>query len=132
MRIPAHVIASLLLALTLALNAAFWGGVGLSPALGSVVRQPLPMQAPLAYTWLLIGENLGRPLGLQDSLVAFAEGNIEDLPRVVEGGPLAVERLLQSQAGWIGILHGAPLILLPITVFLWWRRPRGLKTFGGR
>lgn len=132
MRFPAYAIASLLFALTLAVNAAFWGGVGLSPTLGPVIRQPLPMQAPLAYTWLLIGENVGRPLGLEDALAGFAEANIDGLPQVLEGGPVAVERLLQSRSGWIAALHGVPLILLPIALFLWWRRPRGLKTFGGR
>jgi hypothetical protein len=45
---------------------------------------------------------------------------------------LAVDCLMAARSTWMKPLHPAPLSLAPLALFLWWRRPRGLQTFGGR
>jgi hypothetical protein len=132
MRLPLHAAAALALVASVVLNSAFWGGVASSPTLGPVVVEPLRLQAPLAYTWLILGEAAGSALGMQESLGRFAEGQLQDPARIAEQRSLAVDRALEARSGWLKLLHPLPLILLPLSLLLWWRRPRGLKTFGGR
>lgn len=132
MRLPSHVLATLTLVICVLINCAFWGGVATSKTLGPVVPDALRLQAPLAYTWLLLGETSGRALGLGESMAAFAEAQIDDPARVIEDRALAAERVLAGRSGWLKPLHSMPLLLLPLAAYLWWRRPRGLKTFGGK
>jgi hypothetical protein len=120
------------LAASVVVNCAFWGGVASSPTLGPVVVEPLRLQAPLAYTWLILGEAAGSALGMQESLGRFAEGQLQDPARIAEQRSLAVDRALEARSSWLKLLHPLPLILLPLSLLFWWRRPRGLKTFGGR
>ena len=122
----------LALAVSVVINSAFWGGVASSSILGPVIVEPLRLQAPLAYTWLLVGEAAGSALGMQENLSRFAEAQLRDPSHVAEQRSLAVERALEARSAWLKLLHPLPLVLLPLSLFLWWRRPRGLKTFGGR
>jgi hypothetical protein len=69
---------------------------------------------------------------MQENLSRFAEAQLHDPLRVAEQRSLAVERALEARSAWLKLLHPLPLVLLPLSLFLWWRRPRGLKTFGGR
>ena len=132
MRFPLHVVALLLLVASLLINLAFWGGVSTSKVLGPIVPDAVRLQAPLAYTWLVIGDAAARALGVEEPLARFAESQFHDPSRVVESRPLAGVRVLDERSDWLKLVHPLPLILLPIALLLWWRRPRGLKTFGGR
>ncbi len=132
MRFPMHVVALVLLVVSLLINLAFWGGVSTSKVLGPSVPDAVRLQAPLAYTWILAGDAAARVLGLEEALARFAESQLQDPSRVVESRALAGARVMEERSGWLKPLHPLPLILLPIAVLLWWRRPRGLKTFGGR
>ncbi len=60
MRFPLHVVALLLLVASLLINLAFWGGVSTSKVLGPIVPDAVRLQAPLAYTWLVIGDAAAR------------------------------------------------------------------------
>lgn len=132
MRLPMHALSLVLLLACLLVNLAFWAGVAGSAVLGPSLRDPLRVQAPLAYSYLLLGEALAGPLGMTESLARFAEANVERHGYVTETQAVAVDRLLAARSGWLGALHLAPLWLLPVVAFLWWRRPRRLQTFGGR
>ena len=132
MRPSPHAVSLLVWLLSLLVNLAFWAGVAGSAVLGPSLREPLRMQAPLAYSYLLIGEALAAPLGMTASMAAFAETNVERHAHVTERPAVAVDRLMAARSGWLGAMHLAPLWLLPVVGFLWWRRPRKLQTFGGR
>jgi hypothetical protein len=121
-----------LLLVCVAVNVCFWGGVAASTSLAPVLREPLSREAPLAYTYLLAGEAIAAPLGLDESFAAFAEGQVQDPAQVLEVSALSVDRLMRARSGWLKPLHSAPLLLAPLALILWWRRPRPIKTFGGR
>ncbi len=132
MRLPLYVPATVLLLISVLINCAFWGGVASSRVLGAVVPEPLRLQAPLAYTWLLAGDAAGSALGLEEVLAGFAEAQLGNVSQVVEVRSLAAERALEARSAWLKLMHPLPLLLLPVALLLWWRRPRGFKTFGGR
>jgi hypothetical protein len=132
MRLPMHAVAMFIWVVCLLVNLAFWAGVGGSAVLGPSLREPLRVQAPLAYSYLLLGEALTAPLGMTESMAGFAEANVERHAYVTEMPAVAVDRLMAARSGWVGSLHLAPLWLLPVVGFLWWRRPRKLQTFGRR
>jgi hypothetical protein len=132
MQMPSYPIPTGLLLICLALDLAFWGGVAGSRTLSPVLREPLRMQAPLAYSYLLAGETVGSALGMTESLAGFAESNVDTPEQVLADPVLAVDRLMAARSGWLKPLHPAPLLLAPVALVLWWRRPRPFKTFGGR
>lgn len=132
MRLPMYLVATVLLVLCVTVNLAFWGGIASSGSIAPVLRDPLRLQAPLAYTWLLGGEAIAGPLGLETALAGFAESQVREPDQVISEQALAVDRLMAARSTWLKPLHPAPLLLAPLALVLWWRRPRGLKTFGGR
>lgn len=132
MRLPMYLPAVLVLVACVLINCAFWGGVASSRVLGPVVPEALRLQAPLAYTWLLVGEAAGSAIGMQERLAGFAERLLGDLAPLLESRSLAAERVLDARPGWLKLLHSLPLVLLPLALLLWWRRPRGFKTFSSR
>lgn len=132
MRLPMYLATTLVLMFCVAINLAFWGGIASSSSMAPVLREPLRLQAPLAYTWLLAGEAIAGPLGMGSALADFAESHIDQPDYVLAEQALAVDRLMAARSTWLKPLHPAPLLLAPLALFLWWRRPRGLKTFGGR
>ncbi len=132
MRLPMYAPALLALVVCVLINCAFWGGVAHSRVLGPVVPEALRLQAPLAYTWLVLGEAAGSIAGLGETLAGFAEAGLGDTAPLIESRSLAAERVLESRPGWLKLLHGLPLVLLPLALLLWWRRPRGFKTFSSR
>ena len=132
MRIAKHTVAGLLCVLSLLPNLAFWGGLSHSPRVAPVLAERLPSEAPLAYTWWLIGGGLGGLAGLDAALVDFAESRLDGIEALVESRGLAVDRVMAARPGWLQALHAAPLVLLAVTLLLWWRRPRRLSLFKSR
>lgn len=132
MRIAKHTVAGLLCVLSLLPNLAFWGGLSHSPRVAPVLAERLPSEAPLAYTWWLIGGALGGLTGTDAALVEFAESRLDGIEALVETRALAVDRVMQARPGWLRGLHVAPLVLFALTVLLWWRRPRRVSLFKSR
>ncbi|MCG6118630.1 MAG: hypothetical protein MEQ07_10640 [Aquimonas sp.] len=132
MRIAKHTAAGLLCALSLVPNLAFWGGLAHSPQVAPVLQERLPSEAPLAYTWWLIGGAVGGMSGMDAALVEFAESRLEGIEGLVESKPLAVDRVMAARPTWLRTLHPAPLLLFAVAAVLWWRRPRHVSLFKSR
>jgi hypothetical protein len=77
MRLPMYRLATLLLILCVAVNLAFWGEIGRSSSMAPVLREPLRLQAPLAYAWLLAGKAIAEPLGMGSTLADSAESQVD-------------------------------------------------------
>jgi hypothetical protein len=132
MRIAKHTLAGLLCVLSLLPNLAFWGGLSHSPRVAPVLAERLPSEAPLAYTWWLLGGGLGGLAGIDGALVEFAESRLDGIESLVESRALAVDRVMAARPAWLRTLHAAPPVLLGLALLLWWLRPRKVSLFKSR
>lgn len=125
--------ALVLLILALLFDLAIWGAVPQLPKIGAGIVASAHREAPLATTYITIGEPLDKAIPalgtfgtmyLQD---AFAEG----VERLAETPTLSMELIFQESWNrahrWLKVAYWLPPILLAVTLLFWWLRPRKVQ-----
>lgn len=138
MKRNAHVIALALFVLFLLYDLVVWGAAPSLPDVGEAIVASANREAPLAATYVLLGTPLDAAL---PSLQAFGADRLTDalgegFERIRNDATVAMDLIFNTtwnaQHRWIKFAYWMPPLLLLATVFLWWRRPRKVSTFGRR
>ena len=133
-----HVISGLLFALVLLFDLAVWGGVKDIPHVGPKITETARTQAPLAFTYIALGElldayapALGR-FGTDYATQAFEPG----FERINEDPNMAIvalfERLWNRELAVVRFAYWPAPVLLALFLLAWWMRPRKVRLMGGR
>lgn len=133
-----HIVSGLLLLLVLGFDLVVWGGVRDIPEVGTKITETARTQAPLAYTYIVLGElldgavpALGR-YGTDYASRAFAPA----VERIQADPNLAIvalfEGTLNSTHATLRLAYWLAPVLLAVFLVAWWRRPRRLSLMGGR
>ena len=138
MKRNAHVIALVLFVLFLLYDLVVWGALPAIPEVGEHIVASANREAPLAAAYILVGTPLDNALpalqafGADRLTAAFSEG----FERIRVDSTVAIDLIFNTtwnaQHRWIKFAYWMPPLLLLTTVFLWWRRPRKVSTFGRR
>jgi hypothetical protein len=115
-----------------------WGAVKDLPDVGASLRRGAERGAPLALTYMVIGEQVDsfvpslHAFGLDLAGVAFQDGNqrMKDDPNVAL--PLVFERTWNGAHRFIKLCFWGFPVLALLSAFLWWRRPRKVSLMGRR
>lgn len=138
MKIRLHLVALLAFVVSLLFNLVFWGAVKDLPDVGSSLRHGAERSAPLALSYMFIGEQVDAivpPLqrfGLDLAGVAFAEGTqrMKDDPNVAL--VLAFERTWNGTHRMVKFFYWACPVFGVLALILWLRRPKKVRMMGRR
>lgn len=133
-----HVISGLLFVLVLLFDLAVWGGVKDIPHVGPKITETARTQAPLAFTYIALGElldasapALGR-FGTDYATQAFEPG----FERIKEDPNMAItalfERIWNRELAVVRFAYWAAPVLLALFLLAWWMRPRKVSLMRGR
>lgn len=128
-----HIIALVLLGLTLLFDLVLWGAVPDLPEVGPLIARSAHSEAILASTYMALGGYLDaaiqafHELGMQLMGDALSPG----YARIIEDPNVAMDLVLNSNFsrghGWVKILYWAPPILLVLYAVLFALRPKQVK-----
>jgi len=133
-----HIIMGMLLLLALLFDLVVWGGVKAIPDAGPKIRQVAQTQAPLALTYMVVGEQLDALVpGFGHFGTDYATQAFSDvLPRIKDDPNVAIIALFagsaNSQQAIVKIMYWAVPVLLGLFLIFWWRRPRQITSLSGR
>ncbi|HVJ63213.1 MAG TPA: hypothetical protein VM555_10945 [Tahibacter sp.] len=133
-----HLVLGLSFVVALVGEMMFWAGAASLPQGGPLIRQSLGREAPLAFTYLIGGEVLGKaaPMLLDIGQHWAAEALEPGLERIKEDPNVSAALILDNtwnsthRLAKLG-LYGTPILLL-LAIFAWLRRPRQVRMMGGR
>jgi len=138
MKRNAHVVALVLFVVFLLYDIVVWGALAAIPDVGEAIIASANREAPLAATYVLLGTPLDaavpalQSFGADRLMDAFSEG----FPRIKADGTVAMDLIFHTtwnvQHRWIRFAYWMPPLLLLLTAWLWWRRPRKISTFSRR
>lgn len=122
-----HLVAAVLFALTLFYDLFLWGGLARTPALGYLVTQGTQREVSLAGIYVPLGRMLVDNTGMARAAGEFAQARFASLEaRLLANPAAAMDTLISNLPSNVRVAYyGAPILLL-VTAFLWWRRPRGV------
>ena len=128
-----HLVAAALLVLALIYDLVLWGGLAKTPALGHLVTQGAQREVSLVGVYLPTGRLLVESTGLSGFASDFAAARFAPLEaRLLANRAAAMDTLISDMPFSVRApYYGAPILLL-LTAFLWWRRPRGVHMVGPR
>ena len=138
MKIRIHWVAGLFWFLCLLFDLTVWGAVKDLADVGPKIRATAQNQAPLALTYMVVGEQLDRLVpGLGSFGKDYAEQAFADvLPRIKDDPNIAIVALLDRttnrQHFTVRMAYWGMPVLLALFVLLWWRRPRQVRMMGSR
>lgn len=131
-----HLIALGLFVLCLLYNVVVWGALPQLPEVGLAIVDSAHREAPLATAYIELGRGID---GAVAALQAFGERRLsaglgDGFARIHDDPTVAMDLILNTtwnfQHRWIKTAYwGAPLLLL-LTIVLWLRRPRQVRSFG--
>jgi hypothetical protein len=133
-----HLIALALFVLSLLYNLVVWGALPRVPEVGRQIADSAYREAPLAATYVGLGNLIDAAV---PALQAFGERRVTDafgegFERIRNDGTVAMDLILHSSWNsdhrWIKTMYWMPPLLLVITVILWLRRSRAVRTLGRR
>ena len=123
----------LLAGLFLAYDLYLWGGLAVTPVIGSKLREQASVQSPIAASYLFLGRHAVNAAGRARPAMEFAA---KRFPAQVADTGVSRETILghflsaQSAAGSLAY-YGAPLLLV-LSLVLHARRPKQIRSFGRR
>ena len=122
-----HVVAAVLCVLLLADQWLVWGGLGRAPQVGPIVLAAADRDVGLASVHVLVGQWLVRSAGLDETAIDTANARFgKVIPAMVDNPPAALDTAINRMPWNVRFGYiGAPLLLL-VSAFLWWRRPRNV------
>lgn len=133
MRNKLHIVVAAVFLLVLFYDLIVWGAVKDLPEAGLHIRTIAQRQAPLALTYMTLGEPLDAALpflhgyGLDTARRAFEPAFV----RIAEDTNLAItllfDRTYNSTHAVLKALFYAAPVLLVLFLLLWWRRPRQIR-----
>ena len=115
----------------LAYDLYLWGGLAVTPVIGSKLREQASVQSPIAASYLFLGRHAVNAAGQARPAVEFAA---KRFPEQVADTEVSREIILrhflaaQSATGSLAY-YGAPLLLV-LSLALHARRPRQIRSFG--
>jgi hypothetical protein len=125
-----HLIALVLFVLCFLYDLVVWGSVSALPDVGPSIADSARREAPLAATYITLGETLDSAV---PSLQAFGAGRLsgalsEGFERIRADPTVAMDLIFDTTWNashrWIKTMYwGAPVLLL-LTIILWVRRPK--------
>ena len=131
-----HVIALVLFALCLFYDIVVWGSVYALSEVGPGIADSARREAPLATTYIALGNIVDswapplRDYGSQRLLDGFGQG----FERIRADPAVSMDLIFgpswNATHSWIKTMYWAAPILLVITVILWVRRPRQVRSLG--
>jgi hypothetical protein len=133
-----HLIALGLFVLSLLYDIVVWGALPRLPGVGAAIVDSAHREAPLATTYIELGRGLDGALA---PLQAFGERRLTDalgegFARIGEDPTVAMDLIFNTtwnlQHRWIKTMYWAAPLLLLVTVLLWLRKPRQVRSFGRR
>lgn len=138
MKARLHLLALLLFLATLVYDLVVWGALPALPEIGASIADSARREAPLAATYVALGRHLDaaiptlRAFGEQRLTAAFEAGfeRIRAEPTVAMD--LIFDTTWNHQHRWIKLAYWAAPLLLLLTLVLWLRRPRQVRTLGRR
>ncbi len=110
-----------------------WGGLAITPTVGPDLREQASVRSPLAASYLFLGRHAVDAARMESSARDFANRHFASQIQGEHGSPrLIVERFLAAQSAVSQLAYyGAP-ILLVLSLLLHARRPKQIRSFGGR
>ena len=120
----------LLTVILLSYNLCLWGGVAITPRLGDAVSFQAPRENILLGLYLSAGRQTVVLGGFPGAARRFAANQFgERFPDLVTSGGIGEVLLAQP---WYarGAFYGLP-ILLVLSIFLQWLRPKQIRSLGG-
>ena len=108
-----------------------WGGLKATPRVGVLLMREARVTAPLAATYMALGEKMNSVLRLTDNAKKFAERHFPQIvaqPEQLES--LAVTRVLAAQRGWGSFCYRMFPVLLVLSLLLHWWRQKPIRSFG--
>jgi hypothetical protein len=134
MKARPHVFALVLFVLCLLYDLVVWGSVRLLPEVGSAIADSARREAPLATAYIAVGGVLD---GMVPALGSFGESILsaawgDGFARIREDPGVAMDLIFSSRwnvaHGWLKVMYWAAPILLVVTLILWLRKPKPLRT----
>ena len=110
-----------------------WGGLYETPKVGRALMREAPYQYPLAATYMFVGANALRPLGLSAAAQASAARRLPSVvahPEQLEY--LAVQRVQAAQSLPGRTFYTLAPVLLVLSLLAHWRRQKQIRIFGTR
>lgn len=133
-----HVVALVLLVLSLLYDLVVWGALPGLPEVGDDIVASANREAPLAATYILLGAPIDSAFS---PLQTFGEARLtsalsEGFPRIKADSTVAIDLIFNTTwnaaHSWLKTVYWMPPVFLILTAVLWWRRPRKITTFGRR
>jgi hypothetical protein len=134
MKVRLYLFALVLFAFCLFYDLVVWGSVRLLPDVGAAIADSARREAPLATAYIAIGGVLDAwvpPLGsFGASVLETAWG--EGFARIREDPGVAMDLIFSSRwnvaHGWLKTMYWAAPVLLVVTLILWLRKPKPVRT----
>jgi|SRR4249919_3485713 len=112
-------------------NLFLWGGVAVTPQVGSRIMDQASLQSPLAWTYLVFGNQTVSPLGLSRTASDYAADHFSAVyPDVVLDDHTALDRLLAAQGASLRTAYWAGPIFLLLAIVLQSIKPKPIRSFG--
>jgi len=108
-----------------------WGGLKLTPRVGETLVREASFDAPLAATYLVIGEKAVSSLGRSDAAREHAARRFPEIvahPEVLE--TFAVPKVLRAQGAWDKLCYYLAPLLLLLSLVLHTLRQKKIRSLG--
>lgn len=138
MRRRLHLFSLSLFLIVLLYDLVVWGAVPALDGVGPSIADSARREAPLAATYIALGAPLDAAVPL---LQGFGRSRLtaalsESFDRIREDGTVAMDLILgaawNNQHRWIQAMYWAAPCLLLLTLVLWLRRPKQVRTLAKR
>ena len=108
-----------------------WGGLKLTPKVGETLTREASFDAPLAATYLVIGEKVVSSLGRSDAAREHAAKRFPEVvahPEMLE--TFAVPKVLRAQGPWDKLCYYLAPLLLLLSLVLHTVRQKKIRSLG--
>jgi hypothetical protein len=133
-----YLVALILFVASLLYDLVVWGALPLLPEVGTSIVDSANREAPLAATYVALGRHIDAAV---PALQAFGEQRLidavgEGFERIRGDSTVAIDLIFNTtwnvQHRWLKTVYWAAPFLLLLTVVLWTRRPKQVRTLGRR
>ena len=133
-----HLIALILFVLSLLYDIVVWGAAPSLPDVGDAIVGSANREAPLAATYIFLGRGIDAGVPL---LRTFGEARLtgalgEGFERIRNDSTVAMDLIFGTtwnfQHRWLKTVYWAAPIFLLFAIVLWTRKPKQVRSLGGR
>lgn len=133
-----HLLALIAFFISLADDLVVWGALPLLPDVGAPIVASARREAPLATSYIAIGQHLDAAVPALQALGAQRlDAALGDLRARIQQDPTAAMDLIfntnaNSAHRWLKTMYWAAPVFLLLTLLLWWLRPRQVNALARR